>query len=178
MEERKMEDVLKENEELKKKCEELEKENEELKRKLKELEDYARRLKAKFENYRKEVAKEKQEIIKNANEYLVNKLVQILEDFERAIENAEPSESFVEGVKKIHSKLLRILESEGLSVIEPEGKFDPFEHEAFEKIETDEHEEYSIIDVVEKGYKFQGKVLKPAKVKVAVKPREKGGDES
>lgn len=57
-------------------------------------------------------------------------------------------------------------------MIDPEGgKFDPFEHEAFEKVETEEHEEYSVLEVVEKGYRFHKKVIKPAKVKVAVRPK-------
>jgi len=149
------------------------KEKEELERRCRELEEYAKRLKARFENYKREVAQEKQMIIKNANEYLINKLIPILDDFERALKNAQPSESFIEGVGSIYRKLVKVLENEGLSIIEPDGKFDPFEHEAFEKVETENHEEYSVLEVVEKGYKYHGKVVKPAKVKVAVRPSRK-----
>jgi len=137
----------------------------------KKLEEYAKRLKATFENFKRESAEEKQRIIKNANEYLIGKLIPVLDDFERAFANAEADGAFVEGVRKIYKKLLKVLEDEGMSVIDPKGgKFDPFEHEAFERVETDEHEEYAVLEVVEKGYKFHGKVLKPAKVKVAIKP--------
>ncbi len=166
-------------EEIKKELEKLKKENEELKKRNKELEDYAKRLRASFENYKREVAEEKKRIIKNANEYLVDKITQVLDDFDRAFKMAENSEGFIDGVKKIYKKLVNILETEGLAVINPEKEmFDPFEHEAFEKVESEEHEEYSIVEVVEKGYKFHGKVLKPAKVKVAIKPskKEEGGD--
>ena len=158
--------------ELVKKCEEFEKKIEEMEKRIKELEDYAKRLKAQYENYKKEAAEEKQKIIKNANEYLVSKIIPVLDDFERALKSVDEENAFVEGMRKIHKKLVSILESEGLSVIDPEGgKFDPFEHEAFEKVETEEHEEYSVLEVIEKGYRFHRKVIKPAKVKVAVKPK-------
>ncbi|MCD6449899.1 MAG: nucleotide exchange factor GrpE [Thermotogaceae bacterium] len=166
-------------EKLKEGIKKLKKENIELKKRNKELEDYAKRQKAAFENYKREVIEEKKRIIKNANEYLVDKITQVLDDFDRAFKMKENSEGFIEGMKKIYKKLVNILENEGLSVINPEASmFNPFEHEAFEKVESDEHEEYSIVEVIEKGYKFHGKVLKPAKVKVAVKPakKEEGGD--
>ena len=153
------------------KIKELEEKLKECEKRNRELEGYAKRLKASFENFKREAAEEKQRIIKNANEYLIGKIITVLDDFDRAFENKDGGTAFVEGVEKIYKKLLRVLESEGLVVINPEGgKFDPFEHEAFEKVESEDHEEYAILEVVEKGYKFHGKVLKPAKVKVAVKP--------
>ena len=160
----------------KEKSEDLEK-IEKLEKRCKELEEYAKRLKARFENYKMEVAQEKQMIIKNANEYLVGRLIPILDDLDRALKSAQPTKSFVEGIEKIYKKLIKTLEKEGLTVLEPEGKFDPFEHEAFEKVETSEHEEYEILEVLEKGYKYHGKVLKPAKVKVAVKPSRVGKED-
>ncbi len=152
----------------------LKKEIEECKEKLKKLENYAKRKTAEFENYRKEVAIEKQRIIKRANEILIERLIPILDDFERAFKNSDNTDAFKEGVEKIFKKLVRTLENEGLTVIDPENeKFDPFRHEAFERVETEEVDEYTVLEVVEKGYVFHGKVLKPAKVKVAVKPRMK-----
>ena len=176
----------KEKKEVKKEIREEEKKVEErledCEKRRKELEEYAKRLKASFENYKREVAQEKQKIIRNANEYLVGKLVSVLDDFDRALGFKDDCEAFREGIEKIFKKLLRILENEGLGVVDPSGgKFDPFEHEAFEKVEREDVEEYTVLEVVEKGYKFHGKVIKPAKVKVAIKPREKppkeGGDE-
>lgn len=145
----------------------------ELEERYRELEEYAKRLKAEYENYRDEVAKERREIIKNANEYLIAKLVPILEDFERALNQTDHSNtSFYEGVKLIYKKLINVLEKEGLVKISVRAgeKFNPFEHEAYERVETDSVEEYTILEVLEEGYKYHGKVLKPAKVKVAVKP--------
>jgi len=73
----------------------------------------------------------------------------------------------------IYKKLLNTLEKEGLSKIQVGETFDPFEYEAVERVETDDVEEYTVLEVLESGYKFHGKVLKPAKVKVAVRPRKK-----
>ncbi|AJG39932.1 molecular chaperone GrpE [Thermotoga sp. RQ7] len=151
----------------------LSQECEELKEKYRELEEYAKRLKAEYENYREEVAREKRELIKNANEYLISRLIPILDDFERALNQKDHEESFYKGVKLIYKKLLNTLEKEGLSKIQVGETFDPFEHEAVERVETDDVEEYTVLEVLESGYKFHGKVLKPAKVKVAVRPRKK-----
>ncbi len=168
----KKDELVKKCKEFEKKVRRLERELKEISNKSMELEDYAKRLKAQYENLRREAAEEKQRIIKNANEYLVSKITTVLDDFDRALKAVKKRDSFVEGMEKIYKKLVSILESEGLSVIDPSGgKFDPFEHEAFEKIETKEHEEYSVIEVVEKGYKFHSKVIKPARVKVAVRPK-------
>lgn len=101
------------------------------------------------------------------------KLIPVLDDFERALNQGEKRDAFYEGVKMIYKKLLNVLEKEGLTKIHVGEKFDPFEHEAVERVETEDVEEYTVLEVVESGYKFHGKVLKPAKVKVAVKPRKK-----
>jgi len=157
-----------------------------LKERYNELENYARRLKAEFENYKQLVAKEKQQIIKSATEYMIEKLIPIVDDFERALKNLNLDDlnklkNFAKGVEMIYKSLIRLLENEGVKVIESNGKkFDPFEHEAVEKIETDEFDEYTVIEEIEKGYKIHSKVIKPAKVKVAIKPMKKseGGTEN
>ena len=152
------------------------KELEELRKKYKELEDYAKRLKAEFENYKSMVSKEKRDIMRNATEYIIEKLLPVLDDFERAFSNLNVDDrnslmAFVDGIRLIYRKLWNILENEGLVRIEAKGlKFDPFEHEVVEKVESSEHEEFTILEEVEGGYKLHSKVLKPAKVKVSVKP--------
>jgi len=168
------------------KLKEIENEYSELKERYNELENYARRLKAEFENYKQLVAKEKQQIIKSATEYMIEKLIPIVDDFERALKNLNLDDlnklkNFAKGVEMIYKSLIRLLENEGVKVIESNGKkFDPFEHEAVEKIETDEFDEYTVIEEIEKGYKIHSKVIKPAKVKVAIKPMKKseGGTEN
>lgn len=146
--------------------EKLTKEKEELMKHLKQL-------KAEFENYKKDTLRDREMILKNANEYLLSKLIPVLDDFERAFKAVELGatyEEFYKGMTLIYKKLWKVLNDEGFFKIEVGEKFDPFEHEAVERIETDERNEYDIVEVVEDGYKYHSKVLKPAKVKVAVKP--------
>jgi len=164
--------------ELEKNYKELKEDYANLKVKYDELENYARKLKAEFENYKQLVVKEKQQIIKNATEYMIEKLIPIIDNFERALKNVdfedlENLRNLIKGVEMIYKSLIKLLENEGVKVIESNGrKFDPFEHEAVEKVETDEVDEYTVIEEIEKGYKIHSKVLKPAKVKVAVKPSQ------
>ncbi len=142
-----------------------------------ELLAYLRELKAQFENYKKDSLREREQIIKNANEYFLTKLIPVLDDMERAFKEVEQSHSyknFYKGMEMIYKKLWKVLNDEGFFKIEAKEKFDPFEHEAVEKVETNEHEEYSVIKVLEDGYKFHNKIVKPVKVRVAIKPR--GGE--
>lgn len=161
------------------KLKKLENEYSELKEKYNELENYTRRLKAEFENYKQLVAKEKQQIIKGATEYLIEKLIPIVDDFERALKSLNLNDmnnlrNFAKGVEMIYRSLFRLLENEGVRIIESNGKkFDPFEHEAVEKVETDEFDEYTVIEEIERGYKIHSRVVKPAKVKVSIKPMKK-----
>ncbi|QTA38969.1 nucleotide exchange factor GrpE [Thermosipho ferrireducens] len=146
----------------------------ELENQLREFENYARRLKAQFENYKMEAAKEKEMISVSATGRIVEKFIPVLDDFKRAFSGAEDSvkESvFYKGIEIIYKNFKKALESLGLKQIEVGEKFDPFEHEAVEKIEDEEKEEYTVLEVVEDGYKFLDRVVKPAKVKVSVKPR-------
>lgn len=142
-----------------------------------ELLKYMKELKAQFENYRKDSLREREQIMKNANEYLLTKLIPILDDMDRAFKEVEQSHSyknFYKGMELIYKKLWKVLNDEGFFKIDTKEKFDPFEHEAVEKIETDEHEEYSVVKILENGYKFHNKIVKPVKVQVAIKPR--GGE--
>jgi len=103
---------------------------------------------------------------------IVKALIPILDDFKRAFkyyESDKDLEKFKLGVEKIYEKLLKTLENEGLRIIDASGKFDPFNHEAFEKEERDDVEEYTILEVIEDGYTFNGQVVKPTKVRVAIK---------
>ncbi|MGJ8454225.1 nucleotide exchange factor GrpE [Pseudothermotoga sp. U03pept] len=147
---------------------------EKLQQEKEELLRFTKELKAQFENYKKDVLREREQILKNANEYLLTKLIPVLDDMDRAFKDVEQSHSyktFYKGVELIYKKLWKILNDEGFFKIEVKDKFDPFEHEAVERVETTEHEEYSILKVIENGYKFHNKIVKPVKVQVAIKPR-------
>ncbi len=149
------------------KLEELQRENDRLTKAIKELA-------AEYENFRRDSLRDREQILKNANEYLLTKMIPVLDDFERVLENSKSSQSassLRKAVEMVYKKLWKVLNDEGFFKIEPKATFDPFEHEAVERVETNEYEEFAIIKVIENGYKYRNKVVKPVKVQVAVRPR-------
>ena len=134
-----------------------------------ELFDRLQRLAAEFDNFRKRNAREQAGLIARANERLVKELLPVLDDLGRALEAAEEHEGakLEEGVRLVH----RALAKEGLAEIETDGKFDPHVHEALLSQPSDA-DEGSVIEVVQKGYKLGDKVLRPARVVVAVATEE------
>src|SRR6266478_3688212 len=133
------------------------------------LEDKLLRVAADFENYKKRAARERAEYVMHANERLVKELLPILDDLERALDAVgDHQEATVEeGVRLVHRSLASLLERNGVKQISTEGKFDPHVHEALLSQPSDS-EEGSVIDVVQKGYKLGDRVVRPARVVVAV----------
>ena len=133
--------------------------------------DDLRRLQADFDNYRKRMLREQTMRVAAASQALVSRLLPVLDNFELAISHAEQSRDFdrmLKGVEMVFGELREVLRSEGLSPIEAEGKpFDPSCHEAVVAVEEEGAEAGTVVDVVRTGYEFQGKVLRPAMVKVA-----------
>ena len=127
------------------------------------------RLAADFDNYRKRVAREHSELTARANERLVNELLPVLDDLERALEAAAEHEEakLEEGVQLVHRSLAALLERHGLKEIETEGAFDPHVHEALLAQPAEDAEEGSVLQVLQKGYRLGDKVLRPARVIVA-----------
>ena len=127
------------------------------------------RLAADFDNYRKRVAREHAELTARANERLVNDLLPVLDDLERALEAAAEHEEakLEEGVQLVHRSLASLLERQGLTEIGTEGAFDPHVHEALLAQPAEGAEEGSVLQVLQKGYKLGDKVLRPARVIVA-----------
>ncbi len=127
------------------------------------------RLAADFDNYRKRVAREHAELTARANERLVNELLPVLDDLERALEAAAEHEEakLEEGVRLVHQSLLGLVERHGLTEIEAEGVFDPHVHEALLAQPGEGAEEGAVLQVLQKGYKLGDKVLRPARVIVA-----------
>ncbi len=127
------------------------------------------RLAADFDNYRKRVAREHAELTTRANERLVNELLPVLDDLERALEAAGAHEEakLEEGVQLVHRSLAALLERHGLKEIETEGAFDPHVHEALLAQPGEGAEEGSVLQVLQKGYRLGDKVLRPARVIVA-----------
>ena len=127
------------------------------------------RLAADFDNYRKRVAREQVELTSRANERILNELLPVLDDLERALEAAAEHEEakLEEGVRLVHRSLLGLVERHGLSEIETEGAFDPHVHEALLTQPAESAEEGSVLQVLQKGYRLGDKVLRPARVIVA-----------
>jgi molecular chaperone GrpE len=127
------------------------------------------RLAADFDNYRKRVAREHAELTARANERLLNELLPVLDDLERALEAAAHHEEakLEEGVRLVHRSLVGLVERHGLSEIGTDGAFDPHVHEALLTQPGDGAEEGSVLQVLQKGYRLGDKVLRPARVIVA-----------
>ena len=138
--------------------------------KYKELNDKYLRLYSEYDNYRKRTANEKIELIKTAAESTIIALLPILDDFERALPTMEKLEdkTHYEGVMLIYNKLKRTLEQKGLEEIKATGEpFNTDEHEALTQIPApSEDMKDKVIDVVQKGYKLNGKVIRYARVVV------------
>ncbi len=123
-------------------------------------------LQADFDNYRKQFEKEKEQIIKLANESLIKELLVILDDFESSIKLSENEEN-KEGIKLLHKKFFNILEKHGLKKIESLGKkLDPNFHEVLYK-ELSEHDDDNILEEIQKGYILSSKVIRASKVKIS-----------
>jgi molecular chaperone GrpE len=135
------------------------------------LEDRLLRLAADFENYKKRAARERSEYVALANERLIAELLPVLDDLERALTAAEQHEEaqLEDGVRLVHRSLAALLERQGVTAIEADGKFDPHVHEALLS-QPSEAEEGSVLDVVQKGYKLGDRVVRPARVVVAAPP--------
>jgi molecular chaperone GrpE len=131
------------------------------------------RRQADFENYRKRVEKERHHDRSRAVEVLVEKLLPVLDGFERALAaHGDPAyEDYRKGFELIEKQLRDVLAKQGLERIEAEGKeFNPHLHHAVERVESADHPDGSILSVFQAGYKFHDKVLRPAMVRVAVHP--------
>lgn len=142
-----------------------------LQAKLDEQKDKYVRLYADFDNYKKRIARERQEQIKEAGKDIVLNLLPVLDDFERAVKAAETSEdvqSVKEGMELIHHKLLRNLEQKGLKPMNSMGAtFDVDLHEAITEIPAPSDDmKGKVVDVVEKGYTLNDKIIRYAKVVV------------
>lgn len=129
------------------------------------------RLYSEYENYRKRTAKEKIDLITSASENVIKELLPILDDFERAIDNnknVEDASVLKEGFDLIYSKMHKGLINQGLKPMEANGKdFDSEIHEAITKIPApNEKLKGKVVDVIEKGYQINEKVIRYAKVVV------------
>lgn len=175
-EEKQEAEALKEIEEAGKQEKELIKELDAAKKQLEEDKDKFLRLSAEFDNFRKRTSKEKEEIVKYANEKLILELIDIHENLERGLENAKNADNkdkLIEGMELIYKQFKNVLEKNGLMPIKALGeKFDPYKHEAVMITKTDEYDEETILEEFTRGYMLINKVIRYSKVRVAKKEEE------
>ena len=126
-------------------------------------------LQADFENYRKRAEKDNAEFKRYATIQLVIDLLPVLDNFELELKSINDP-----GVKMIYAQLFDIMEKHGLKQINPEGKFDPKQHEALLQEES-EKEQNTILEVLQKGYIVGDTIVRPARVKIARKNHGSAG---
>jgi molecular chaperone GrpE len=131
------------------------------------------RLQAEFDNYKKRTIKEQTALVERATQRLVERLLPVLDDFDRALAHSDAAG----GVELVYKQLKEILTQEGLEEIPAAGRpFDPLVHEAIESIEDETVSEPVCKEVYRTGYRLKGKVIRPAMVVVARPPERERED--
>jgi len=170
------------NEEKSQKNQNLEQKFKELEEKLKKTEEQAKKISAlyqtlqqDFEKFKVRTIKEKEEAKDEGLLKIVKGLLDIIDNFEKAIESAKVSDdisALSKGIQMIHYQLVKFLQDNGIQEIIVNGEFDPNLHEVLDTYKTNEYKPNQIVKVLQKGYIYKGKVIRPAKVVVAVPVEE------
>ena len=140
---------------------------------LNELRQTLQRRQADFENYRKRVEKERAEDSRRATARVIEGFIPVIDSFEQAlaVHRDASYEQHRKGFELIYKQLLDNIAKLGVERMEPVGKhFDPHMHQAMDRTETNEYEDGTVLQVFQPGYVFHGRVLRPAMVRVAVRP--------
>ena len=136
-----------------------------------ESDDRLLRAHAEFDNARRRFERDRSDYLQFAATDLVRQILPVLDDFERALKTETADREYAKGVELIHQRLSEILRKMGLESIETAGqRFDPNQHQAVQRVETEDAEDQAILDEFQRGYNFRGKLLRPAMVRVAVRP--------
>ena len=144
----------------------------EAKKEIEELKNQYLRKQADFENFRKRMIREKEDSIKFANTTLLNDIISVIDDFERALQSSEDSndfKAFHSGIELIEKQMINMLETNwGLKRFDSAGEpFDPEKHEALMMEESADVETQTVVEDFMKGYLLHDRVIRHAKVKVA-----------
>jgi len=135
-----------------------------------ELLDRHLRSQAEFQNIRRRAERERQELLDYANTETLRPLLVVLDDFERALKVETTDREYAKGMEMIHQRLYDAMKKLGLEPIVSVGQpFDPHVHHAVEKVESEEAAD-TVLEEYQRGYNFKGRLLRPAMVKVAVRP--------
>lgn len=136
-----------------------------------DLNDRLLRKQAEFENFRRRTERDRSDFMQFLGMDLARELLPILDDFERALKVECPDPNYAKGVELIYQRLRDTLTKMGVEPMEAVGKkFDPNLHQAVDRVETDDVDDETVLEEYQRGYNFKGKLLRPAMVKVAVRP--------
>jgi len=131
------------------------------------------RTQADFDNFRRRSRLEKEDFAKYASMKLIEQLLPVVDNFERAISTSKESQDFaslIKGIEMTFRQLDQVLNQEGLAPIEAVGQpFNPELHQAVMQVESDEHEDGTVVEELQKGYMLKEKVLRPSMVKVSTR---------
>ncbi|MDP5273065.1 nucleotide exchange factor GrpE [Chengkuizengella axinellae] len=143
----------------------------ELKKSAQESQQKVLRTQADFDNFRRRTRTEKEEYLKYASKGLIEQLLPVIDNFERAITSSKETKDFdslIKGIEMVFDQMKQAFENEDLKPIEAVGQpFNPEYHQAIMQVESEEHEEGIVVEEVQKGYILKDKVLRPAMVKVS-----------
>jgi molecular chaperone GrpE len=157
---------------LQQKLEEMKAKNDLLENELVEIRGQLARSLADMENVRRRTRKEKEEAVKYASVPLVESLLPVLDNFERALDAADGSKEakvLLDGVEMVYRQLLQSLSDAGLNLVEAVGvPFDPHVHNAVMQVESVEQDSGIILEELLSGYRFRDRVIRPSMVKVSV----------
>lgn len=149
----------------------LKEKNAQLENELAESKNQLARAVADLENVRRRARKEKEDVLKYAPVPLVESLLPVLDNFERALDAAEVREEdkgLLDGVEMVYRQLLQALSDAGLSLVEAVGvPFDPHVHNAVMQVDSDDYESGIVVEELQSGYRFRDRVIRPTMVKVS-----------
>jgi len=134
-----------------------------------EYKDDLQRKQAELENYRKRMVREQTRIIEQANRRLIEQLLPVIDNLEKALQASQAGgDHLAEGVRMVYEQLMEALKKEGLEEINPLGHpFDPEVCEAVTAVVSDDHDDETVVEVHQKGYRYKGNLMRPARATVS-----------
>jgi molecular chaperone GrpE len=161
------------DQDLEKKIEQLTRELDSCKQVQEDWKEKCMRVTADFENFKKRLVKEQAQWAETAQIQVLKELLPVVDDFDRAYEEAQKKEqtpelqAWLSGFTLIHTALQKLLQKFGVSEITNYTDFNPLYHEAIVQVESADHKPEQIVQVFQKGYQYKDQVLRPARVSVA-----------
>ncbi|WP_408006843.1 nucleotide exchange factor GrpE [Pseudalkalibacillus sp. A8] len=142
----------------------------ELEKELEDIKNRMIRVQADYDNFRRRTREEKEAAAKYRAQGIVEGLLPVIDNFERALNvqtDSEQIDSYHQGMKMVYNQLIEVLKNEGVEEVPGEGEaFDPHQHQAVMQVQEDGYEDNTVVEVLQKGFKLKDRVVRPAMVKV------------